>query len=136
VRVYAAVIPSIISNRLDESCRYPQFSDDPNSILRAAVTPKNETIEQYYKNDNIRRTFFAQLGTQTSKSNLIEACNGIKEDLRTYFGGFDVYAISWAIFASRESNFADQVAARDCFTSTEKKIIYERLKLPKLFGQP
>jgi hypothetical protein len=66
---------------------------------------------------------------------LIEACNALKEDLRRYFGGFDVYAISWAILASREANFADKIAARECLSSAEKKIIYERMKLSKLFGE-
>ncbi|TQF37935.1 hypothetical protein UNPF46_17635 [Bradyrhizobium sp. UNPF46] len=135
VRTYAAVIPSIISLSLDGDCHYPQYSDDPNSILRAAVTPANQSIEQLYKNDNIRRTFLAQLGSQKNKSDLVEACNSIKEDLRKYFGGFDVYAVSWAILASRENNFEDKTAARECLTTSEKKIMYDRLHFPKLFGE-
>ena len=39
IKTYAAVIPSIVANRLDDACQYPRYSADPNSILRAAVTP-------------------------------------------------------------------------------------------------
>lgn len=134
VRTYAAVIPSIISNNLDGDCNFPKYSDDPNSILRAAVT-KNGTVEQIYKADSIRRTFLAQLGTQSTRADLVEACNSIKEDLRSYFGGFDTYAVFWSILASRENNFTDKVSARDCLTSSERKITYEKLRLPKLFGE-
>lgn len=135
VRAYAAVIPSIISNSLDGECRYPKYSEDPNSILRAAVTPGNVSLEQYYKSDTVRRTFLAQLGRQGSRSDLIEACNALKEDVRRFFGGLDVYAVTWAAFAARETNFNNKADARDCLTRAEKKIMYEQLKFPKLFGE-
>jgi hypothetical protein len=133
IKVYAAVIPSIVANRLDETCKFPQYSPDPNSILRAAVTPSNVTVETYYKEDNLRRTYLSQLGRQAARDDLVEACNAIKEDIRRYFGGFDAYAIAWALFASRETQFKDKKAARDCFTSVERDITYNKLKLPKLW---
>lgn len=133
IRVYAAVIPSIVANRLDDKCRYPKYDPDPHSILRAAVTPTNVTVETFYKHDNLRRTYLNQLGRQAAREDLIEACNTIKQDVRRYFGGFDAYAIGWALFASREKQFRDKNAARDCFTSDEQEIIYKKLMLPVLW---
>jgi hypothetical protein len=133
IKTYAAVIPSIVANRLDDACQYPRYSADPNSILRAAVTPSNVTVETFYKEDNLRRTYLSQLGRQASKEDLIDACNAIKEDVRRYFGGFDTYAISWALFAAREAQFKNREMARECFTSVERNIIYDKLKLPTLW---
>ena len=133
IKTYAAVIPSIVANRLDDACQYPRYSADPNSILRAAVTPSNVTVETFYKEDNLRRTYLSQLGRQASKEDLVDACNAIKEDVRRYFGGFDTYAISWALFAAREAQFKNREMARECFTSVERNIIYDKLKLPTLW---
>jgi len=68
---------------LDDACQYPRYSADPNSILKAAVTPSNVNVETYYKEDNLRRTYLGQLGRQAAKKDLIDACNAIHQGGRT-----------------------------------------------------
>lgn len=53
-------------------------------------------------------------------------------------GGFYTYAISWALFATRESQFKNKEMARDCFTTIERTFFAEfvyKKALSSLIGE-